>query len=218
MIHIKQIVEQADRILDVGTGPLGSYFYQFAKPETLIVGIDKYNKPKVEHENFVYEAMDALDLDKVGSGIFSKFKPDWVGYFDLVVADHVLEHVANPKKLVSGMQKVVKPNGIVHVALPDPNGFTDRFYHLIHAEGGGHISKITKEEVIEMFTENGFELLHYADIPDDWVWLEKLYDWAGRGIKYFNQDDLDYIVKTFRTELTAERGYFYGGEYFWKKR
>jgi 2-polyprenyl-3-methyl-5-hydroxy-6-metoxy-1,4-benzoquinol methylase len=216
-MNLIEIVQNSSTILDVGTGPLGSYFYQYAKPETLIVGIDKYNKPKVEHKNFAYEALDALDLDKVGTGLFTKFKPDWIGYFDLVVADHVLEHVNNPATLASGIKKVLKKDGIAHIALPDPLNFTDRFYHLIHPEGGGHIAKITKEEIITMFEKLGFELLHYNDIPDDWKWLEKLYDWRRRGVKYFDEADMQYIVETFRKELTADKGYIYGGEYFWRK-
>ncbi len=217
-MQLIEIVKQSDKILDIGTGPAGSHFYPYAKPETIIVGIDKYNKPEVEHPNFIYEALDAMDLDKVGTGLFSKFKPGWMEYFDLVVADHVMEHVSNPEKLVTGIKKVLKKDGIAHIAIPDPNNFTEKFYHLIHPEGGGHVSKIPKKELIALFEKHGFELLYYTDIPDDWKWLEFLYDWKRRGIKYFANEDIKSIVETFRKELTAEKGYFYGGEYFWRRK
>ena len=217
---LEQLVKKSGCILDVGTGPAGSYFYQWVRDDSNVTGIDLANLPTIDRPNFVFQKMDVLNLLKCDGRIkaLMNFWPNWRDKFDLVVADHIFEHVVRPLDLAQGLALVTKKDGYAHVAIPHPNNFTEKFYHLIHPEGGGHIVKITKQEMIDLITGVGFELIEYADIPDSWTWLEKLYDWRHRGIKYFSDEDLQYIAKTFRKELTPSKGYFYGGEYLFQKK
>ena len=41
------------------------------------------------------------------------------GAYDYVICSHVLEHIAYPEKLLTGIQKALKPNGVLIVALPN---------------------------------------------------------------------------------------------------
>jgi len=226
-MFLEDLIKNAKQIMDVGTGPMGSFWYKYVNDDAEVVGINRFFIPKTRTKHYLLAKIDALvleDIDEIdvikvddntGNEINGKLK--FCENFDLVVADHVFEHVENPAKLARGVYKSLKKGGMIHIGIPHADNFTDRFYHLIHPEGGGHISSLTKESMIKIMEDAGFKLIKYADWPDDWGWLERLYDWKGRGVKYFSQDDIDYIVKVFRKELTPEKGYLYGGEYVFQK-
>ncbi|MEI7810388.1 MAG: methyltransferase domain-containing protein [bacterium] len=226
--YLIDLVKNAKKIMDIGTGPFGSFWYEHTNNETEIFGIDLYTTPKNTTPNYFFTKLDALKLENGKKINFLKInknkknekimKVDLNEIFDLVVADHCFEHVSDPAKLARGIKKILKKDGLVHIGIPHSDNFTDKFYHLIHPEGGGHISLITKERMTKIMEENGFELLNYSDWPDDWCWLESLYDWERRGVKYFSREEILFIVNVFRKELTTEKGYFYGGEYVFKKK
>ena len=222
------LVRRAKRILDIGCGPNGSYWYSDVPEDTSLSTIDLYFFPHQGKENLHTYKLDAVDLDRfdrerkiaeIVGGKERRVKVDWAKAFDLVVADHVFEHVSEPERLAAGISSVAKPGAYLHVSIPDPLNFTDRFYHLIHQDegGGGHVSQIEKPHMIALMEDNGFELVEFKDIPDDWLWLKNLFDWRSRGIRYISQEDIDFIADTFLRELTPEKGYFYGGEYLFKK-
>ena len=220
------LVRQSEDLLDIGCGPNGSYWYSSVPEATELTAMDLYCIPAIPRKKFSLFKMDAIDLDQsdrpfqateIKNGMEIKREVCWKEKFDLVVADHVFEHVSDPHRLAKGLSIVTRKEGHVHIGIPDPLNFTERFFHLIHPEGGGHISKITKNEMIQMMNESGFSLQEYQDWIDDWQWLKKLYDWKMRGIQYFSQEDLDFIADTFIRELSPEKGYFYGGEYLFQR-
>lgn len=220
---LKDIVTASKSIMDIGTGPNGSFWYDYVPDDTCVTGVDAFFEPSKKTKNYKYLKMDAMKLgDEEGilKKIQNKFKigDNIFNTFDLVVANHVFEHVENPEKLAKGVSNALKSGGRAFISIPDPENFTDIFYHLIHPDGGGHVSLIKKERMIEMMKNNGFELESYNDIPDDWLWLETLYDWKSRSVKYFSDDKMKYIANVFRKELTPQRGYIYGGEYVFKKK
>jgi SAM-dependent methyltransferase len=222
-----ELIKNSKSILDIGCGPHGSYWYSLVPEGTEIIALDLLCIPTITNKNFSLYKMDAMELDRfdtpskiieIKNGLEIERQIYWKEKFDFVVADHVFEHMSDPKRLARGVSIVTKKEGHVHIGIPDPLNFTERFYHLIHPEGGGHVSKITKDEMIKMMNENGFVLRQYQDWIDDWQWLKKLYDWKKRGLQYFSQEDLDFIADTFIKELTPEKGYFYGGEYVFQKK
>lgn len=61
-----------------------------------------------------------IDIDRVGLG------PIEGGTMDFVIACHVIEHVANPGRLVAEMTRVVKRGGCLVIAAPDRDYTFDR--------------------------------------------------------------------------------------------
>ncbi len=226
--NIKKYLKKKINIFDVGSGPTGSYWWKYVDKDAEIVGIDSMFFPKKLPKNVKIYRMDANKLVDINNNFeteryktllkrFAKEKVDWVGKFDMVVANHVLEHVESPKSVIKGIFNLLKKGGIVYVGFPESTNFTDTFYHLIHPEGGGHIQKLTKDSVYKLFRKNKFDLIACNVWPDDWLWFQKLYDYKGRDIKYINQKEIDFMVDVFRKELTPKKGYFYGWEMVFKK-
>ena len=227
--NIIKYLEDKKEIFDIGTGPKGSYWWNWIDKDAKITGIDLYFFPKKIPNNVKIYKFDASELKNIKDNInvtryrggiirkFIKEETDWKNNFDLIVANHILEHVSSYEDTIAGIAKLSKMGTIVYTGFPDANNFTDIFYHLIHPEGGGHIQKLTKEKVHKAFEENGFKLLECNIWPDDWLWFEKMYDYKQRNITFITQKDIDYMCKVFRKELTSEKGYFYGWEMVFQK-
>jgi 2-polyprenyl-3-methyl-5-hydroxy-6-metoxy-1,4-benzoquinol methylase len=226
-IGIEKYLKNKKNIFDVGTGPNGSHWWPLIDQDATITGCDYFFFPDTVPQNTKIFKYDASNLNRLnrfsnlevfqGDQHFTRQRINLVNKFDLVVANHVLEHVKSPQNLVKGISKLIKKNGIAYVAFPESTNFTDIFYHLIHAEGGGHIQKLTKDLIEKLFLKNGFKTLHVGKWPDDWLWFEKQFDFKGRNIKYTNQKEISFLANVFRKELTPQKGYFYGWEMVFKK-
>jgi SAM-dependent methyltransferase len=89
-----------------------------------------------------------VDLDTQGLSIFEENK------FDFVILNHVIEHVANPIKVVGELFRVVKPNGLVVLSAPDKNYTFDKnrvltpYSHLLE-EYQQNVSVITDEHYLD---------------------------------------------------------------------
>ena len=225
------LAKNARCILDIGTGPNGSDWWKYVSDDAKLFGLDLYFEPVFQHKSLYLIKMDAVELDKIGANdvdVTEVYEEDNTinrinrkvnifNKFDLVIADHVFEHVSNPERLAKGIFLVTKDRANVHIAIPDPTNFTDRFYHLIHPDGGGHVSFLKKEELIQLMESNNFKFINYQIWEDDWVWLEECYSSEKYGNIFSKKEDLKYIADVFRKELTSEKGYFYGGEFIFKK-
>ena len=61
---------------------------------------------------------------------------------DLVIANHVFEHVEQPQKLAQEVSRVLKPTGVLVATIPDGFCFSDSLYRW-WTGGGGHIQRYT---------------------------------------------------------------------------
>lgn len=225
---IEKYIHGKKKIFDVGTGPEGSHWWNLIDKNATITGIDYYFFPDTVPPFVDIYKTDAskLHLIKPRSKLEQYISKDkflsksvnWENKFDLVVANHVLEHVKNPTNLIKGISNIIKKNGIVYVGFPDYRNFSDIFYHLIHPDGGGHIQQLTNEIVEKLFENNGFKLLDCNVWPDSWNWFQHSYKPQSFGVKYINQNHLDYLSDIFRKELTTQKGYFYGWEMVFTKK
>lgn len=207
---LTKLVQKATKILDAGSGPQGGVWWKSKPLETYMLAVDLYYRPPQLPPNSEFFMGDVAS--------FCETSDKHAGFFDLIVADHILEHVENPSRFAFSFNRVLTMNGLIHIGVPDATMFTDRFYRLIHPDSGGHVSQLTLDSLTEIMSKAGFERIDYRPWPDDWQWLKRCYDWKGRGIQFITQADIDYIAETFLKELTPERGYNYGWEFIFAKR
>lgn len=225
---VYKYLKNKKHIFDVGTGPNVSDWWLNVDKNTQITGIDTSFFPKTKPEHVDIYKFDASLLSKlktnqiipkyIKENQYKKEKVDWKDKFDLVIANHVFEHIDSVPGLIKGLSKITKKGSIVYVGFPDYRNFTDIFYHLIHAEGGGHIQKLTDISMEEYFKKEGFTLIKKNIWPDNWLWFENSYDFKGRSLVYIDQIQISKLCQIFRKELTLKKGYFYGWEMIFKKQ
>jgi SAM-dependent methyltransferase len=205
---VPRLLQTATHVLDAGCGPQGSFWWKYKPDHVAMVAVDLYFQPPTLPANTSFRQSDLVEFC---------VQEENRGKFDLCVADHVLEHVPDPLLAMQAMNQVLVMGGLVHIGIPDAEMFTNRFYHLIHPDGGGHISKITRKSMEDIATQAGFVVEEANLWPDDWLWFRTLYDFKGRGLEYTTREDIDFVADVFLKELTPAKGYNYGWEYVVRK-
>lgn len=102
------------------------------------------------YEFSVYDGHNSLDLQKVD-------RPS--GSYDLVICNHVLEHVPDDGAALRELARIVKPDGIVFLTVPDPArrsetkdwGFPDMQRHGHFREYGSDIRERFARHIPSLF-------------------------------------------------------------------
>ena len=97
--------------------------------------LDVFDRPgliehaKTDPYNVDRDMTDVEEVDYVGSAteIASIIPEADHGRFDYIVSSHNFEHLPNPVKFLQGCAKVLKPGGVVSMAVPDRRGCFDYY-------------------------------------------------------------------------------------------
>lgn len=197
-------------IADLGSGLNPSHWWPSIKDNSTIDAFDL---------NFVIEPKDERHFFFLQDVTKMKDSSDFKKKYNLIVADHIFEHVYDMDGMVDSIDWIANDGCVLHVGIPVANNFTDTFYRLIHRyESGGHVQRFRYEDPIRMLDRIGFKLIKSEPWEDDWVWLEKCFSLEHNSVKNVTQDEIQYLVDTFRKELTPEKGYLYGYEYVFERK
>lgn len=110
------------RVLDVGTGSgvIAASFAKLVGPGGRVAGVDVLDQRVVEEGyEFVQVAGTSLPF------------PD--GSFDLVISNHVIEHVGGPlerREHLGEIRRVLRPGGMVYLAVPNRWVLVEPHFHL----------------------------------------------------------------------------------------
>lgn len=96
--------------------------------------------------------------------------------FDVVWVDNVLEHVINPEAIIQDFKKIISPNGILVVEVPNDfsilqnhvfnKGLIDNQYWVVIPD---HLSYFSKVSLENLLNANGWQSITcLADYPIDW--------------------------------------------------
>jgi len=91
------------KILDLGCG---TNKYKGKKGDK-VIGLDKFKTPQTDV---------VWDLEK--TPLKRNKKKIKNNYFDMVIANHTLEHIRNFEELMKELHRITKPNGIIKIRLP----------------------------------------------------------------------------------------------------
>src|SRR5437016_352885 len=122
MIELLQQLPPGARVLDLGART-GSF--QSPRKDLAIVRLD-LDVP-AGRTSGLYVSADAARM------------PFAAGAFDAVIANHSLEHFVELEATVREIGRVLKPGGVLYVAVPDATTLTDRIYRWM-GRGGGHVN------------------------------------------------------------------------------
>lgn len=103
--------------------------------------------PELDSETLV--TVDHIcDMDKQGLAIINSDN------YDFVILNHVIEHVANPIKVLGELFRVVKDNGLVVISAPDKRFTFDKErqltdYSHLYEEYKNNVDEVTDEHYID---------------------------------------------------------------------
>jgi len=105
-----------------------------------------------------------LDLDRPSAAgacvqADAAFLPFPSACFDLIVSNHSLEHFVELERTVREIGRVVKPQGVLYVAVPDAGTLTDRIYRWM-GRGGGHVNAFRGPSEVIALIERWTPLKH----------------------------------------------------------
>jgi 2-polyprenyl-3-methyl-5-hydroxy-6-metoxy-1,4-benzoquinol methylase len=193
----------AERVLDIATGP-GYIAEAFAKNSREVVGMDLTvamldiaRARTAEHgvENISFRTGDAQNL------------PFDAGEFDVVVCRLALHHVQQPAKVVNGMARVCRRDGIVlvedifaseHAARA---AYQDRWEIL---RDPSHVRALPISELLHLFRNAGLETATVSTADDlcpeveRWMATTKVPAERGAEIRRLLEDDLQHDLSGTR--------------------
>jgi SAM-dependent methyltransferase len=111
------------RVLDLGS--LTGSFRLDSCPSALVVRLDLEAPAPGSVDGFVQADAARLPF------------PD--RSFDVVIANHSLEHIQHLHPALEEIGRVVRPDGSLYLAVPDASTFSDRLFRWVY-RGGGHIN------------------------------------------------------------------------------
>ena len=81
--------------------------------------------------------------------------------FDLITMWHVLEHVDDLKWQVAQLQRLIKPNGRIVIAVPNYRSYDGRFYNAYWAayDVPRHLNHFNKTVITKIFKTSGLSLV-----------------------------------------------------------
>lgn len=115
MLDIIEKYKKSGKILDIGCG-IGLFLY-LAKRR-------KWREFGVEISKFASKfAKHNLNLNVYNTDNLNNFSDN---FFDVIVINHVLEHIENPLVILRQIEKKIKINGILLIGIPNINGIFPR--------------------------------------------------------------------------------------------
>ena len=83
--------------------------------------------------------------------------------FQAIVANHSLEHFEDLSAALAEIARVIRPQGVLFVAVPDASTLTDKLYRWL-GRGGGHVNAFTSAEKLAARIEQATGLTHAATL------------------------------------------------------
>jgi SAM-dependent methyltransferase len=104
----------AASILDVGCGTGQLVFDLHEAGFKNVCGIDPFVESDLVHSN--------------GSRVFKKTLYEETGTWDLIMLNHVFEHIEHPDRVLQQIRRLLKPNGVAMIRVPNADSYAYRKY------------------------------------------------------------------------------------------
>ncbi|QQS39302.1 class I SAM-dependent methyltransferase [Candidatus Woesebacteria bacterium] len=154
------LTNKKSKLLDIGCAA-GAYTASIKKyfPKVDTTGIDistnciKYAKNNFPNNHFVIGNIEKMPFAK--------------NSFKYVTANHILEHTKNPKDVICEVKRVLTTSGIFYSVTPTEGSILTiigwlrkfPFFDNNRINYLGHVQKFTKESLIQLLENNGFEII-----------------------------------------------------------
>lgn len=191
-------VSNGKSILDVGCGT-GDFLNVSDKNNFNVVGVEPNSKAR------------ALAKSKLGaaSKIFSDLFEITEEQFDVITLWHVLEHVPDLEAYIEKLTSLLKPNGVLIVAVPNHKCYDAKHYKEFWAayDVPRHLWHFSKKSIKSLFTLKNFELISTKPMLFDSFYVsmlsEKYKNGRGNLIKAFFVGSISNLCGIFSKEYSS---------------
>ncbi|MBU0567594.1 class I SAM-dependent methyltransferase [bacterium] len=186
--RIHKLIGERGEILEIGCAS-GEYL-------TALRDIGEFKVKGVELNSYAATKAKEKGLDVfVGTLEEAKLKAE---SFDLVVARHVLEHLPDPSKTLSEINRILRPGGKFLAIVPNAATFERAIFKDVWCgyEVPRHLFVFSCVTLKEMFKKADFKLLSlkHGFVPNNWIIsLNHLFKKRGfkkRAVNFFNIDNI----------------------------
>ena len=151
-------------------------------------------------ETAAWHARNVLGLDIETCDILTSKHEK--GLYQAVIFWHSFEHMQKPAKTLARAHELLKPGGIVAIALPNSESLQARLFgrHWFHLDIPRHYTHFTTTSLVTLLKSKGFRIVqtdHFSFEQNPYGWLQSFYDALGfkRNLLYTLLKD-----KTARTD------------------
>jgi len=165
------------KVLDIGCGT-GEFLNVMSKKGFDVIGVE----PNINAANF---AIENYHLSVYKENKLSELVPQ---SFDVITMWHVLEHVSDLAKRIEQIKKLLKPDGILIVAVPNPESFDARYYKKYWAafDLPRHLYHFKKSDISKLFKKVEMEIVKVIPMLFDSFYVSLLSEKYKTGSsKYF---------------------------------
>lgn len=138
------------KLLDIGCG-VGDFLHVAENKGWQCTGVEPSEEAReIARQRIKGDLLYSEDLEQL---------PDQS--FDLITMWHVLEHVDDLKWQVAQLQRLIKPNGRIVIAVPNYRSYDGRFYNAFWAayDVPRHLNHFNKTVVTKIFKTSGLSLV-----------------------------------------------------------
>ncbi len=159
-------------IIDIGCAT-GHFLNQMKKAGWNTLGIEPDSDTRKQaFENFNLQVFDEPHLDSIAENSM-----------DVITMWHVLEHVADLNGRMMQLKKILAPNGVVFIAVPNSNSYDAEHYGKYWAayDVPRHLYHFTQNDISLLFEKFGFRLEKVLPMKFDSFYVSLLSEKYKRG-------------------------------------
>lgn len=164
--ELQLLIPSQSRILDLGCG--NGAFLRLLKSHNASRGWELHGNDLSE------KCMEQLKLDGFYTHHCSCFDINLPQYFDAIILNQVIEHFADPLRILECCKRLLKPNGVLFIETPSTDGWDAKIFHSSYW-GGYHFPRhfyLFNEANLKKILEThhyGIENVRYLASPAFWT-------------------------------------------------
>lgn len=153
------------KILDIGSGT-GDFLNTMKHAKWETIGIEpSEDARKFSVENYGLDIREEVELSKLESGSF-----------EIISMWHVLEHMPKLNERVAELYRLIKPNGIIIIAVPNCNSLDAKIYQDKWAayDVPRHLSHFTPKDIETLFEKHNMKVFRILPMIFDSFYVSML--------------------------------------------
>ena len=173
-LMIKKIISRG-KILDIGSGT-GDFLYKFKKNNWETRGVEPNKKARES------------SIKKYNLNVDDSFIPENIKEkFDIISMWHVLEHIPDINKTIENINKSLKKDGKLIVAVPNLESWDAKYYkkHWAAYDVPIHLHHFSKKTISQLLDNHGFKMASCSGMKFDSFYVSMLSEEYKTGKKNF---------------------------------